>query len=374
MVRKSQKVPFESISADTAAQIILATSGSIKNKAVDPRKQIGTIHIKKYLAIECINKQYEGWIALLKKTLQAKKDNETVDYSAEDQAVFDECKKLALTYLEDEGSNALKKKVEEQQDELERLKSIASSMKYKFSTYSFEAITHVINLMVREILVFTCDNCLANGAKLTKSTHVPWSELQPKLLSGLYMNTPLVYSLVHENKTEPAVEESAPEPSTSEVEEGSEETAEEPSKPEVVVVKPTRPKLTQYITNSFKEITSREPRFNGLLLGKDLTTLVNDLVYQVLDRYVNVIKSLLMVANSKTITDRLSVITTKILLQDDIHTSDSDAAVVLDMVQARVEELKTIKHSSDEEEVAESEEVAEPEEAPKPVKATKKTK
>lgn len=417
MVRKSQKVSFESISPEVAGQIILATSGTLKDKEVDPRKQIGTIHIKKYLAIERINNLYETWISLLKDTLQAKKTiqdfedakkitqadvdaaektikdfegkklskedtevvsaakkvvqskaitqedvdaaNAALEYSADEQAIYDECKFRTDAYLAKEGSDALKKKVAEQSDVLEQMKNIASSMKYKFSTYSFEAITHVVNLMVREILVFTCDNCLANGAKLTKGVHVPWAELQSKLLSGLYMNTPLVYSAIHGCPEEPAAE--VKEESTEEVAEAT-ETTEETTEP---AVKQVRPKLTQYITNSFKEITSREPRFEKLLLGKDLTALVNDLVYQVLDRYVNVIKSLLMVANSKTITDHLAVIATTILLQDDMHTSDDDVRVVVDIVQNRIEDLRKDKDGEEE-----TEEVVE--ETPK--KTTKKAK
>ncbi len=360
MVRKSQKVAFENIDADVAAQIILASSGKIKDKEVDPRKQIGTIHIKKYLAIERINHEYENWIALLKKTLQSKKDGETVEYSAEETELFEQCKQRTAAYLEEEGSDALKKKVAEQQDELEQLKNIASSMKFKFSTFSFEVITHVINLMVRELLVFTCDNCLANGAKLTKGVHVPWTSLQPKLLAGLYMNTPLVYGAIHKTveevvETKEEVVEEVPE------EETSEETSEETEDAEVAVVKTVRPKLTQYITNTFKEITTREPRFTGLLLGKDLTSLVNDLVYQVIDRYVNVIKSLLMVANSKTITDHLALIATKIILQDDIHTSDEDVRVIIDVVQARIDDLRTHRHSKDEDEATEEVSSDEPE-------------
>ena len=64
MVRKNQKVAFESINCDVASQIVLATSGVVKDKPVDPRKQIGTIHVKKYLAMERINQQYEYWISI----------------------------------------------------------------------------------------------------------------------------------------------------------------------------------------------------------------------------------------------------------------------------------------------------------------------
>lgn len=360
MVRKTQKPAFESISADTASSIILATSGTIKGKEVDPRKQIGTIHIKKYLAAERINQQYENWIALLRKSIAAKEANEPVDYSAEEQAMFDSCKALTQEYLDSDSSDTLKENILKKQDELEQLKSIASSMKYKFSTYSFEVITHMINLMVRELLVFTCDSCLSKGGKLTKAAHMPWGELQTKMLSGLYMNTPLVYGAIHgvpaeetaeteaeveEEVEEEVVDDSAEADATSVDGETVEETTtEDETKPKV---KKFRPKLTQYITNVFKEINSREPRFQGLLLGKEVTAVVNDLVYQVMDRYVNVIKSLLKVANSKTITDHLAIIATVILLRDDIHTSEEDVKVIVDLIQDRIDSLKIVKKEKD---------------------------
>lgn len=357
MVRKTQKVAFESINADVAASIILATTGTVKDKTVDPRKQVGTIHIKKYLAIERINQEYENWIALLRKSIQAKSEGQSVDFTAEEQTLLDRCKQLTAQYLEEEGSDALKQKVADQTDELEKLKNIASSMKYKFSTYSFEVITHMVNLMVRELLVFTCDSCLAKNGKLTKEAHVPWGELRSKMISGLYMNTPLVYGLIHKTNEEADVPEEAEAEEEAPVEEEAEaatesttNVAEATDDAEVVEggedkpkVKKFRPKLTQYITNAFKEITTREPRFHGLLLGKEVTALVNNLIYQVMDRYVNVIKSLLRVGNSKTITDHLAVIATVILLRDDIHTTDEDVQVIVDLLQERVEALKAAK-------------------------------
>ncbi len=365
MGRKNQKVSFESINADVASQIVLATSGQIKDKKVDPCKQIGTIHIKKYIAFEKINKKYESWISLIRKSMLAEQNGTVYDYSAEEQALFDDCKTTTQAYLEEEGSEALKKKILEQTNQLENLKNIASSMKFKFSTYSFEVITYMVNLIVREILVYTCDNCLSKGSKLTKESHIPWDQLQDKMLSGLYMNTPLVYGVVHKTTEEAVVEEVAVEETTEEVaveeavveettEEGAvEETAEEETT-EGDKPKKFRPRLTQYITNIFKEIRSREPRFQKLLLGKGLIKLINNLVYQVMDRYVNVIKSLLMVSNSKTITDHLATISTVILLKDDIHTSDDDVNVIIDLLQSRLEILKQHKPKKDSEEDVES--------------------
>jgi chorismate mutase len=177
------------------------------------------------------------------------------------------------------------------------------------------------------------------------------------MISGLYMNTPLVYGLIHKTEEEADVseeaeveEEVAVEDEASTEVESTTDVTESTDDTEVVdggedkpKVKKFRPKLTQYITNAFKEITTREPRFHGLLLGKEVTALVNNLIYQVMDRYVNVIKSLLRVGNSKTITDHLAVIATVILLRDDIHTTDEDVQVIVDLLQERVEALKVAK-------------------------------
>ena len=131
--------------------------------------------------------------------------------------------------------------------------------------------------------------------------------------------------------------------------------------------------MTQYISNAFKEIISREPRFKGLLLGKPVIALINSLVYQVLDRYVNVLKSLLLVSDSKTITDHLAVIATMILLRDDIHTSEDDVKVVVDLLQERIDEIKASHREKragpTDEEVEVEEEAAEPEETPAEEKA-----
>lgn len=391
MVRKSQKaakVAFENISEEVAASIVLATSGKVKGKDVDPRKQIGTIHIKKFLAIERINRQYERWIALLSKIEAASKEGSEYVMTAEDVALYENCKRETSQYLEEHGSQALKNKVANAESEVVQMKSISSSMKYKFSVHSFEVITHAINLMVRELLVFTCDNCLSKGCKLTKRDHIPWSALQPKLFSGLYMNTRIVHDTIHgvedesseELTEEPSTEEPVEE--TDEAVEDAEEAVEEAEEAADTTddAKPARrprAKLTQYIGNAFKEITSREERFNKVLLGQEVISLVNDLVYQSLDRYSKVIESLMKVTESKTITAKIALIATGILLRDDINTSEEDVKVVGDILHQRLEEIIESKSATEEtssEEPTESvvEPVAEP--TPAPVIATKTTK
>jgi hypothetical protein len=330
MVRKNTKtVPsYVNISAEEASAVVLASTGMIKDKVVDPRKLIGSIHIKKYLADTKINGKVEAWIAVIKKLSAPLEEGQArEELTSEEVELLEQCKKETATYVDEEASPALKAKVAESTDEYKNLKDVSSSMKFKFSKYAYESVAHVINLMVRELLVFTCDNCAAQKAKLTKVSHVPWNSLQYKLMSGLYMNTKSAFDAIH------PVEES-------------DDQAED---------KATKPRLSQYISNTFKEVVSREPRFKGLLLGKEITALMNDLIFHVLDRYSNVIKSLLETANSKTVNERLALIATKIILQDHVHHDDRDVSVVLDVVQARLEQLKELpEEASAEEDVEES--------------------
>lgn len=334
MVRKVSPA-YVSLTSEDVGSIVLATTGQIKSKEVDPRKLVGTIHIKKYLADAKINGKVETWISILKKLTAPLEEGQTApELTSEEVEALEVCKAETAQYLDEEASGALKKKVEESTDEFKNLKDISSSMKFKFSRYAYEVITHVINLMVREIIAFTCDSCASQKAKLTKVAHIPWGQMQDKLLAGTYMNTKAVFDALHPVETETPVEETPVEETTEE------ETSEEESAEEAA--KPTKPRLSQYISNTFKEIVSRDERFKGLLLGKEVTALVNDIIFQVLDRFAKVIKSLLQTANSKTVNERLAVIAVKILLQDHLHASDADVAVILDVVQARLEDLKTL--------------------------------
>lgn len=340
MVRKGSKTvsTFIEMTTEEVGAIVMASGGQIKDKVVDPRKLIGTIHIKKYLADTKINGKVETWIAIIKKlTAPLEEGQAREELTAEEIDVLEQCKKETALYLEKGASAALKTKVSESTDELKNLKDVASSMKYKFSKFAYETVAHVINLMVRELLVFTCGNCASQKAKLTKVAHIPWESLQTKLMAGMYMNTKATFDTVHPT-AEPVVESDAA------VEEGDVSGDETPE------VKATKPRLSQYISNTFKEIVSRDERFKGLLLGKEITALVNDVVFQVLDRYANIIKSLLETANSKTVNERLALIATKIILQDHIHATNDDVAVVLDVVQSRLEELN---EQPDEEETPE---------------------
>lgn len=344
MVRKVKAVStYESLTSENVNEIVVATTGQIKNKTVDPRKIVGVIHIKKYLADSKINGKVETWISILKKLTAPVEEGKTrEELTAEEVEALEDCKTQTAAYLADDASGALKKKVSESDNEFQNLKDISSSMKFKFSRFAYEVVTHVVNLMTRELLTFTCDSCASQKAKLTKVAHIPWRDLHSKMLSGLYINTKVVFDTVHPVSEEEVVvvEEVVVEEAVSSEEVVAEEETEGNTVEEET--KSVKPRLSQYISNTFKEIVSRDERFKGLLLGKEVTVLVNDIIYQVLDRYSNVIKSLLETANSKTVNERLALIATKILLQDHTHSSNEDVAVILDIVQARLDELKGV--------------------------------
>ena len=364
MVRKVSKTAstYTNLSVEDVSSIVTASTGKIKDKEVDPRKLVGTIHIKKYLADVKINGKVEAWISIIKKlTAPLEEGAVREELTSDEVEALEECKKQTSLYLEEEASVALKQKVAKSSDEYQNLRDISSSMKFKFSRFAYEAVTHVINLMTRELLTFTCDSCASQKSKLTKVSHVPWKELHSKMLSGLYINTKAAFDTVHPTAVEEV--EVVEEPAV----EGEVEEADETTTPEDVKV--VKPRLSQYISNTFKEIVSRDERFKGLLLGKEVTALVNDIIYQVLDRYANVIKSLLQTANSKTVNERLALIATKILLQDHTHCNEDDLVVVLDVVQARLEHLKDIP-----EEEATTEEVATEEAAAEETKKAKVSK
>ncbi len=121
MVRKNAKQvsTYESVSAEKMNEIIMATSGKIKDKDYDPRKIVGSIHVKKYLADTKINGKVESWIAVLKKLLTPAEDGQAPpELTADEFDILDECKKQKKVYLEDDEYETLKVMVAESSEVL----------------------------------------------------------------------------------------------------------------------------------------------------------------------------------------------------------------------------------------------------------------
>lgn len=331
MPTKAQIAAFEPITQTEVDAIVYATSGKLYNSKVDPRRQLAPVHVKKYLAIRCINKKYEGWLDAMDKASKVEGD-----LDSETKEVIETCKAEVDEYLS-RARKSPRESVATLAEEIEGLKPVISSMKYKFSAHAFEAIAYLMNLMIREVLVFTCDNCLSTGHKLTRQSNIPWEQLKSQPFSALYMGTRVVQEALAGRKLEFASED----------------------------LSRTRVKLTQYITNIFREITNREERFSKVLLGKDVLVVVNDVVYEVLDRYASIAISLLSVGSgSKTITCQVALLATRVLFQDYAYRAEGVAKFVLSLVESRIERIVSGEDQVTED--ADDEPEHEPEPEPEP--------
>jgi hypothetical protein len=341
--RKTPVAPYINITPDEAAAIVLADKGKVtvsgKEREIDLHKVIGVVHARKYVANTKINGKFNSWIDVLTKI------KEGVELSSDELETFEKGKAEMLEYIESKSaSDTLRKKFEGTASEAERLIEVATSMKYKFSSITNDATIYPINLMVREIIVHTNDACLAKNVKTIRKHLVPWDVLKDKALAGLYMNTAAVINAIHSKDTpeETAVEEVVPE---EEQEVAEEETEDSESEDKVEdVKKPVKQKikfpLTQYIGTTFREIKSRDERFKGLLLGTDFTGLVNDIVFQVLDRYACIIDTLLQSNNGKIVKPILSILATKNHLLDYAYSEPSSVRSIVQLIQSHVAELE----------------------------------
>jgi hypothetical protein len=353
MVRNIREQP-EPLTETELTDFLFRNTVDFKNKSIDLDTVITRANIKKYITLEKINNKSEQLLKVINKVIN--KESLTSD----EDALYLESQTIATEYLAD-ASEATKDKLCTLDDN-SKLKNIISSFKYKFSMDSFEVITHIVNLFIREIALHSLESCLANKLRVVQPNHIPWDVLQSKLTAGIYFNTSVVYNEIHSVEDDEEIEEVEEEEveETEEVvdnTEGEDETVEE-SVVEETSTEGGKIRLRQYISTMFKALCSSEPRFKDLKLSKKLTLLLNDLIYNVLDRYSNILKSLLNTTNSKTVNGKFSLIATKILLQDHIHSDQESVNTILDVVQDRLERLhEAIQLKRNEREGIKSEEV-----------------
>lgn len=374
--RKNPTTPYVNITPDEASAIVLADKGEVtvsgKVREIDLRKVIGVVHARKYVANTKINGKFNSWIDVLTK------QKEGQELTSDELEVFEKGKAEMLDYMDSKcASDTLRKKFESDAPEAERLIDVATSMKYKFSSITNDATIYPINLMVREIIVHTNDACLAKNVKTIRKHLVPWDVLKDKALAGLYMNTSAVINAIHsKDAPEDAPQEEVVPEEDQEVAE--EETSEDDGTEEKVDDSKKVPKqkvkfpLTQYIGTTFREIKSRDERFKGLLLGTDFTGLINDIVFQVLDRYACIIDTLLQSNNGKIVKPFLSILATKNHLLDYAYSDPASVRAIVELVQAHVDELERESQDKKAKKTDSVEEAAPA--APEPVKKTKASK
>ncbi len=356
MARKTRSPPPTPLTDEEISALMLKNVVEYKGKSIDLDSVITRANVKKYLTLGKLNSKPETWLTSINKSIAGGED-----LTPEDESNIAEAKEAVAAFLED-CSKTQQTKFGGAASDTAVLKSAVSSFKYKFSVDAFEIITHVINLFVREIIIHANEECLATKLRVVCPNHVPWNKLHTKLMAGVYFNTAAVYSEIHTGEEEDEAEED------DEAEEAEADAAEaEPDADldaEAEPVVAPKIKLRQYIQTMFKAIRSSEERFNEVKLSQKLIKVINDIIYQVLDRYANVLKTLLDVSASKTVNGKFALHATKNILQDHIFATDDKTRVVLDVVQERLERIQ--------EEASKRKEDAPVEETPVPTKKTTK--
>jgi hypothetical protein len=351
MVRENRAPPPTPLSTGEIETLLFKTSTQYKNRDVDLDCVITRANIKKYLTLSKLNQKAEGWLSVLKKKMLLEKVVANVELTEDEKKVLGGATQLS------EDDNALLQTAQEKVtaflqvatpvqkkkfDALvgdKQLTDVIMSFKYKFSVDAFEVITHVVNLFAREIIIYSLEECLASKLRVVQPNHIPWDKLHDKLLSGVYFNTLVVHDQIHQSDEEDidddelVTEEPAQEEATNEDNSSDDDQLDESSQP----TEDKKIKLQQYISTLFKALCSSEDRFTNLKLSKKLMAVLNELVYQVLDRYANILKTLLDVSSSKTVNGKFAIYATKILLQDHIYANNEKTQVILDVVQDRLE-------------------------------------
>lgn len=364
MVRKTRSPPPTPLTDDEISALMMKNLVAYKDKTVDLDSVITRANVKKYLTLSKLNHKPEQWVTAINKVIGGE------PLTPEDEANVAEAKVAVATFLED-CSKAKQEKFGGAADDAQVLKQAVSGFKYKFSVDAFEIITHVINLFVREIIIHANEQCIASKLRVVSPSHVPWKKMHSKLLAGVYFNTLAVYEQVHAAEDEDDdLDEAAEEAEEAEAEAAEAEPDADLDADAEPVVAP-KIKLRQYIQTMFKALRTSEERFNEVKLSQKLIAVINDIIYQVLDRYANVLKTLLDVSDSKTVNGKFALHATKTILQDHIFATDEKTRTVLDVVQERLERLheQAAKRKEEAEEAPVEEPVAE---APKKGRVAKK--
>ncbi len=352
MAREPRTPPPTPLTEEELNALLFKNNAEYKTKTVDLDCVITRANVKKYLTIEKLNNKPETWLSVIKKVEDGQ------ELSADETDMLAAAKQKVSDFLED-ASKSQKDKFGGAESDNGKLREAVSSFKYKFSVDAFEVITHVVNLFVREITLHALESCLAapKCPHVVQPYHIPWTKLHDKLLAGMYFNTLTVYNELHDDEDENTEateedevvdEEDAPIEETTEVPDDITDSVQ----PDDVSNKEDKIKLRQYISTLFKSLCASEARFNSLKISRKYMRVINDIIYQTLDRYANVLKSLLDVSNSKTVNGKFAIHATKIILQDHIYSSDETTRVVLDVVQDRLERLHELASKKKEEQTA----------------------
>ncbi len=303
-----------------------------KGKTYDMSTIITRANVKKYIVSNKLNFQFEEWLKIINKldsneSLTTDESNELENIKIKvDEYIFDKMPKNKRNTFNEKPEN-------------QKLNDVVKSMKYKFSVDAFEVITHTINLCIQEILSYSFEECCALKLKTVKSDHIPWQKLKDKLLAGIYFNTLIVNNQINSQN----IDDSKSNEETENIEEPVETTEDnDESEDKQITPQEKKIKLKQYISTTFKVLSSNDERFNTLKLGRSLSEVLNELIFQSLDRYANILNILLEASDSKTVSCKFALYATRYLLSDHLYATDEKTRSILHVLEDRIDRLDVI--------------------------------
>lgn len=317
--------PSKKESTETAA------SSPVK-KEVDLDFVIPIAHVKKYISKYRMNKDVNDQIEITKACSEHEKKPELVDnLTKETLGMIEEYYKE----LPEKNKTALG-----ELDQYQRALHALSIFKYKFSGNAFIVATYVLNLAAREIITHSLEKTVEEKKKSLTSARIPWKLLKSQMLSGVYMNTPKVHSIL--SVAEPAEETSADETAeeAAKEEEPVEETAEDEEDTSSIEAKLKKYNLKHFLHKMAKVIINSNETYTGFKINSSFTEECNQILIEVMERYIRIIRSLLTIATNKTINEKTFVAATKIMVEDNVYAVDADKDTLYTLVSSKLEDLK----------------------------------
>lgn len=334
---KAPKAPKKSkaVKEDAPAAETSAPSSPVK-KDVDLDFVIPIAHIKKYISKYRMNKDVNDQIEITKACSEHEKKPELVDNLTQ------ETLKMIDEYYQNMPEK--NKKNLPEMDQYQRALHALSIFKHKFSGNAFVVVTYVLNLAAREIITHSLEQTLSDKKKSLTSARIPWSTLKTQMLSGLYMNTSKVYSILNSSSSEPA--EEVQEEVSTEVEEPetpTEETEEEEEDASSVEAKLKKYNLKHFLHKMAKSIIVSDDRFTGFKINSSFTEECNQILIEVMERFIRIIHNLLDISTNKTINDKTFLAATKIMLDDNIYSVSFDKSTLYSLIDSKLSSVKGSK-------------------------------
>lgn len=326
---KKVKQPKEEVKEETTPVV-----SPIAKKEVDLDFVIPIAHVKKYISKYRMNKDVNDQIEITKACSEHEKKPELVDNLTQ------ETLKMIEDYYKDlpeKNKTALG-----DLDQYQRALHALSIFKYKFSGNAFVVATYVLNMAAREIITHSLEKTVEEKKKSLTSARVPWKLLKSQMLSGVYMNTPKVHSIL--SVPEPVEEAEPTEEETPKEEEPVEESVEEEEEDtSSIEAKLKKYNLRHFLHKMAKAIINSNEVYSGFKINSSFTEECNQILIEVMERYIRIIRNLLTIATNKTINEKTFLAATKIMIEDNVYAVEADKDTLYTLVSAKLEELKTVK-------------------------------